>query len=633
MDTSKQRLQGDAPPKFFPLTEALSILWQASDPGSRQKLGIALLLVLASSLLGILAPVLLKLMVDGFSRREPDGLLLLLSAYVLALGLMRALAELKSSVHASAEQGILRRLSQRLFAHLLALPLRFHLDQQTGAMGRILENGLLGYRLTLQHVMFSALPVLIELVMMGLILMHFGHAGILLILALAAASYGLAFGLGLRHIAGPARAISRSHVAASALLTDSLLNQETIKSFNAGPQIEARYDGALRGIEQSWRCFFRQRTLNGCLVAVVLTLSLAASLLYAGHEVRSGRMTLGDFILVNSYLLQTLKPLEMLGIAARDMTQGMAFIENLISLLRQSGEAQSRGPQQALADGGLEVRFENVSFSYHGSACSPAEPTLREVSFKARPGATIALVGASGSGKSTVARLLLRLLDPDAGRILLNDIPIVELSLRELRGAIAIVPQDILLFHDTIARNIAFGRPGSNQAEIEEAARQAHIHDVILQLPEGYDTIVGERGLKLSGGEKQRIAIARAALTRPRIWVCDEATSALDSGTEQKILRTLIAESRRTTTYLIIAHRLQTILQADEILVFDQGRIVERGTHEVLLARKGVYRELWRLQQRSQEEGSPPTLTDEPGSPGKERLGSLRTNRRDQGLR
>jgi ATP-binding cassette subfamily B protein len=429
----------------------------------------------------------------------------------------------------------------------------------------------------------------VELVAVAVVLLNFGHAKYLVILALAAAAYVAAFQRGAADIRAPAQSVSQSHIEAHAVLTDSLSNYETVKYCSAEPLVCARYDQALGRTESAWRRFFARRAANGLIVAAIFAVSLCVAMLCAVQDVARGAMTIGGFVLVNAYVLRLVQPLEMLGAALRDAAQGLAFLEKLLELFREQRE-RDVGNGRTAAEARGELSFEDVSFSYRRG-----RPVLRNVTFRVAPGRTVAVVGVSGSGKSSLIRLLFRLYEPDSGRILLDGIPLDETPLPTLRQAIAVVPQDTMLLHDTIARNIGFGRCGSTRPEIEEAARIANLHEFILGLPDGYETVVGERGLRLSGGERQRIAIARAALKRPRLFVFDEATSSLDSTTEQEILGNLKRLASSATT-LVIAHRLSTIVHADEILVLDRGAVVERGCHAELLAREGRYATLWRAQ-------------------------------------
>ncbi len=370
------------------------------------------------------------------------------------------------------------------------------------------------------------------------------------------------------------------------------MNHEAIKYFDAERVVCNRYDTALGHRESAWRRFFNEYAINALIVASIFGLSLAVSLIYAARDVAHGAMTVGDFVLINAYVVRLVQPLEMLGFAVRDIAQGVAFLSAMLALLREKTEGSGTLvlTTRASASNG-ELTFEQVNFSYRQERV-----VLKDVSFTVPAGKTVAIVGVSGSGKSSLIRLLFRLYDPDSGRILLDGLPIADMPLSTVRQSIAVVAQDVVLFHDTISRNIGFGRFGASQLEIEDAARLAQLHDVIMAMPEGYETVVGERGLKLSGGERQRVAIARAALKRPRIYVFDEATSSLDSRTEKEILRNLTELSSRCTT-LVIAHRLSTIIHADEILVLNRGVIAERGAHDELRTLGGYYAGLWDAQQ------------------------------------
>ena len=577
------------------LREALQLLWAVADSFARRRLLVALCLVATGSLLAALTPIALKLLIDGLTAKPAAiavaGPITLVLLYVCGQYLTRLLTELRTFAHGQAEQRVRRHIGRELFEHLMRLPLRFHLDRRTGAMGETAEQGIRGYQLLLTHLIYTILPVTVEFLAVGAVLIHFGHPGYLAVLGVASIVYVAVFQRGAASIQEPARTISASHIEAHAVLNDSLLNFETVKYFDAGRLVCRRYDAALGRTESAWRSFYQRRMVNGALVATIFALSLGVALVMATRDILAGTMTPGDFVMVNAYVLRLMQPLEMLGFAVRDIAQGLAFLEKMLELFRetpeeidvQHDEVASQGTRGALI-------FLNVSFSYR-----PDKAVLRSVSFAVPPGHSVAVVGASGSGKSSLIRLLFRLYEPDGGRILLDGVPISQMSLSMLRQAIAVVPQDTVLFHDTIANNIGFGRGGATLAEIQDAARVAHLHDFILAMPEGYDTTVGERGLKLSGGERQRIAIARAVLKRPRLFVFDEATSSLDSRTEREILANLVNVSHKCTT-LVIAHRLSTIANADEILVLDGGVIVERGTHRELRELRGHYAALWQAQ-------------------------------------
>lgn len=590
------------------LREALRLLWSESDSYIRRRLGLALSLVIGYSALTALAPIAFAYLVDLFAgirvdlfadSRKSDGAVniglpvMLVGAYVLSQFLVRALSAVRDLLHGRGEQRLYRYLSRRLFAHIVGLPLRFHLERKTGAMGETLTQGLHGYQMLLQHSVYTILPALVEFGTIILVLIVFGHPLYLIIYAVAALSYAYAFARGAAAVTEPARAASSSHVEAHAVMTDSLLNYETVKYFNAEIAVYDKYDIALERTESAWARFYRLRTLNSLVVGLIFACSLAAALGYAAYEVMRGTMTLGDFVLINSYMLRITVPLEMVGYAVRDVSQGLAFLSRMLDIFREKPEwdpADKRGEGPETRG---ELVFDHVNFSYRSDRV-----ILRDVSFSVPAGRTVAIVGISGSGKSSLIRLLFRLCDPDSGQVVLDGVPISEMPLSALRQSIAVVPQDLVLFNDTIANNIAFGRWGATREGVERAARLAHLHTFIASLPDGYDTMVGERGLKLSGGERQRVAIARAAVKQPRIYVFDEATSSLDTRTEREILRNLTEVSKGCTT-LVIAHRLSTIVHADEIVVLEQGTIIERGSHASLIAADGAYAALWRVQNHS----------------------------------
>ena len=579
---------------------AFRLLLQETSHRLKLVFALALLFVLASSALAALSPVILKLIVDRLTNPNAlDSTYLLVGflalAYTASHWFSRFFGELRGLIIGRADQRLYRNLSLRLFKHVMALPLRFHLDRKTGALSQTLTNGLLGYRMLVQHLISTVLPVAMEIATMSVVLLVLDQPVFLGIIAVTMTCYAIAFTVGALRLTHPSRAVSSAHIEANALLTDSIINYETIKSFSAEPRMHQRMDEAFAETESRWAQFFSRKAMNGVVVGTIFAASLGTSVYVAANEVQQGRMSLGDFVLVHAYMLRVFQPMEMLGFAFRDIAQGVAFIEKMIEVFRQEPEQASSRGTRALPPGSGEIQFEGVSFSYDSE-----RSILKDVSFKVPAGKTVAIVGPSGSGKSSLVRLLVRFWEPDDGRILIDGAPVSTVSGATLRAEIAVVPQDTVLFNDTIAYNIAMGSAECTEGDVEDAAKLAHIHDFIVARPEGYSTLVGERGLKLSGGEKQRVAIARAALKRPRIFVFDEATSSLDSKTEQKILRNIDEVSRGTTT-LVIAHRLSTIVAADEILVLEEGRIVERGRHQDLLRLGGKYQTMWNTQRHDLE--------------------------------
>ena len=574
------------------MSEIISILWRDTDRFVRRRLAGVVLLVVAASVLTALAPLVLKWLIDGFAQQRRDALSpsILVGAYVLSQFLARIAGEVRGLVYARAERRMFRVLSGRLFAHLVRLPLRFHLDRKTGAVGQALENGLTGYQLILHHLVFTLLPVAAEFGTMIIVLLRLTHPAFLMFFCAALVFYAAVFMHAAKAIARSARSASAAHVEAAAHMTDALLNVELVKYFVAETIVQERIVGALSRTESEWVGFYRRYAVNGVAVSAIFAAFLAATALYAVHEVKGGRLTVGDFVLVTTYMLQVVRPVEALGYAIQGFSQGAAMLEKVLALFHEKSEPEQRS-NVVRHDGPGQLEFENVTLSY-----APHRTAIHSVSFKVPAGKTVGIVGASGSGKSTLVRLLVRLLEPDAGRILLDGVPISTFPLATLRHSIAVVPQDAALFNDSLGANIGFGKANCTQAEIEQAARRAHLHEFIAGLPDAYDTNVGERGLKLSGGERQRLSIARAAIRRPRIYIFDEATSALDSATELEIAQNL-REISQTVTTLVISHRLSTVQHADEIIVLEAGAVVERGTHNSLLRQDGQYAAFWAAQQ------------------------------------
>jgi ATP-binding cassette subfamily B protein len=585
------------------LREVWALVWSQADGFVKARMTIALLLITAASALTALGPLALKLLVDGLTGPVMPPALsigLLVCLYVFSQWLARSVGEIRGLIYARAERRMSRTLSERLFAHILRLPLRFHLNRQTGALTQSLTNGLQGYQMVLHTVVFSILPVASELGTVVVVLAKLGQPTFLGMFCAAIVCYVIVFSYAAHRTRKAARSASAAQVESTGTMTDGILNYETVKYFAAEPIVEGKVSGALVQSEVEWVRFYRQYAVNGLLVATIYAAFLGATIWYAAQEVQGARISIGTFVLINTYMLQIVRPVEMLGYAVQSLSQGVAYLDKMLELFREKTEPGFVPPREALqsapsspqgAAGRVgELEFRDVCLAYRAD-----RSVLKGVSFKLSAGHTLGIVGPSGSGKSTVVRLVARLLEPDRGTILLDGVPIQEWSLRELRESIAVVPQDTVLFDDSIGYNIGFGRPGSSQEDIEEAARLANLHDFILSLPEQYATRVGERGVKLSGGERQRVSIARAALKRPRIYVADEATSSLDSQTEGDIVKNLEEVSRNTTT-LVIAHRLSTVVHADQIVVVDAGVVAERGTHASLLAQNGRYAALWRAQ-------------------------------------
>jgi ATP-binding cassette subfamily B protein len=570
----------------------VDIIWSDADRFVRQRLAAVLLLVITASVLTALGPLALKWLVDGFTGQARNSLspYILVGAYVLSQFLARAVGEVRGLVYARAERRLFRVVSGRLFAHILRLPLRFHLDRKTGGVSQTLENGLTGYQMILHQLVFTLLPVTAELGTIIVVLVHLAPPAFLALFCGALVCYAAAFVHAAMALARSAKSASAAHVEAAAQMTDALLNVESVKYFAAEAVVQQRVGRALSRTEEQWVGFYRRYAVNGIAVSTIFATFLAATTLYAVQEVQGARLTVGDFVLLTGYMLQLIRPVEALGYAMQGFSQGAAMLEKMLELFHETSEPHQPGDAVRL-EGAGQLEFENVTLSYGSHRAA-----LQGVSFKVPAGKTVGVVGASGSGKSTLVRLLVRLLEPDTGQILLDGVPIAALPLASLRQSIAVVPQDAVLFNESVGDNIAFGKADCTQEEIEQAARRAHLHEFIASLPDAYHTNVGERGLKLSGGERQRLSIARAAVKRPRIYVFDEATSALDSATELEIVRNLREISQSITT-LVITHRLSSVVHADEIIVLETGTVVERGTHASLLRQHGRYAAFWEAQQ------------------------------------
>jgi ATP-binding cassette subfamily B protein len=520
---------------------------------------------------------------------------------LLAYGLLRLstslFAELRELVFAKATQGAARRIALETFEHLHSLSLRFHLERQTGGMTRDIERGVRGIESLISYSLYSIVPTLIEVTLVLSVLAVKFDAWFAWI-TLAALVVYIAFTVSITEWRTQfRRQANEFDSAAHTKAVDSLLNYETVKYFNNEGFESRRYDESL---ERLRRARLKSQTTLSMLNTgqqLIIAIGLVAMLWRATQGVVEHRMTLGDLVMVNAFMIQLYIPLNFLGVLYREIKQSLTDLDKMFTLMEREREVADRpgAPALSLAGGDWTVRFDHVSFAYE-----PARPILHDVSFEIPSGKTVAVVGPSGSGKSTLARLLYRFYDVQHGRIRIGGQDIRDVTQASVRRAIGIVPQDTVLFNDTVEYNIAYGRPGATRDEIEEAARAARIHDFIASTPLGYANIVGERGLKLSGGEKQRVAIARTLLKGPPIMIFDEATSALDSANERAIQAELNGVARNKTA-LVIAHRLSTVVDAHEILVMEAGRIIERGTHADLLARGGRYAEMWALQQQSRE--------------------------------
>ncbi len=571
-------------------------LWPKGEWGLRSRVMAAVVLLILSKVTNVYVPIFYKHAIDALGEPKAQAVAVpvaLILAYGLARVLAQAFGEVRDAVFAPVSQRAIRNLALDVFGHLHALSLRFHLERQTGGLSRVIERGTQGMEFLIRFMVFNILPTLFEIVLVGAILWQL-YDWRFSVVTLAAVTGYIVFSVVLSEWRIKfVRRMNDADTEANAKAVDSLLNFETVKYFGNEAHESRRYDVGRRIYENAAIRSSRTLSMLNIGQGAIIALGLAAVMVMAGHGVTQGTMTVGDFVAVNAFLLQLYQPLNMLGFAYREIRNAIVSMERMFGLLDVPAEIADKPSAPALAVTGGEIVFDHVDFHY-----DKARPILHDVSFRVAPGNTVAIVGSSGAGKSTVSRILYRFYDVAAGRVLIDGQDIREVTQRSLRAAIGVVPQDTVLFNDTIYYNIAYGRPEASREEVEEAARLARIHDFIMALPQGYEATVGERGLKLSGGEKQRVAIARTILKSPRILLFDEATSALDTRTEQEIQRSLEEVSRGRTT-VVIAHRLSTIIHADEIVVLDRGRVAERGRHGELLAKDGLYADMWRRQQEA----------------------------------
>jgi ATP-binding cassette subfamily B protein len=582
-------------------------LWPSDRADLKLRMLLAAILLLLAKLATIAVPFTFKwatdaLVGDGGRDAAPQSWwawllaapILLTVAYALMRIAMAGLTQLRDGLFARVAMHAVRKLALRTFEHLHLLSLRFHLERKTGGLTRVLERGRNGIETIVRMVILQAVPTAVELALIVVVLLYqFDWRYVVVTLVTVALYMAFTYAATEWRIA-IRRSMNESDADANTKAIDSLLNYETVKYFNAEERERARYDRAMaRYEEMSVRSYTSLAVLNAGQAAI-FTVGLGAAMVMCAYGVRAGTNTVGDFVMINALMIQLYQPLNFMGMVYREIKQAVTDIETMFTVLARKPEIEDAPGAAPLKVSAGAIRFENVCFAYE-----PARPILKGVSFEVPAGKTVAIVGPSGAGKSTISRLLFRFYDVTGGRILIDGQDIRAVTQKSLRAAIGMVPQDTVLFNDTIRYNIRYGRWDATDAEVEEAARLARIDAFIRACPRGYETEVGERGLKLSGGEKQRVAIARTILKGPPILVLDEATSALDSHTEKEIQDALERVSKNRTT-LVIAHRLSTIVGADEIIVLDGGVVVERGTHHQLLAKGGLYASMWNRQREAE---------------------------------
>jgi ATP-binding cassette subfamily B protein len=588
---------GSAAPSFRPLWRLMPYLW----PKGRSDLKWRVVWSLVFLMLGIIATTVsqqfLGAAVDAFGTTPQDAALwvviALVAAYAMSRVLMQAFAQLRDGVFAKVQYHAMREVAVETFAHVHTLSLRFHLERKTGGLSRIIERGTRGIDNILSFALFSVFPILFQVLIYAGLLLYTFNAWVALTAILMVAAYSWFTVAITRWRVAFRREMNQSDTDANSKAVDSLLNFETVKYFNNEAHETRRYD---RSMEKYANASIQSQTSLSILntgQAAIIAIGQGIVLVLAAMMVKSGEVKLGQFVAANLIVIQLYQPLNLLGTVYREITQGLVDMEAMFRLLNQHQDVQDRPGAPPLTVTGGEIRFEDVVFAY-----DPERIVLKGISFTVPAGKTVAVVGPSGAGKSTISRILYRFYDIQSGRVTIDGQDIRDVTQASLRTVIGIVPQDTVLFNDTVRYNIAYGRIGAGDAEIEEAARLAQIDKFIALLPRGYDAMVGERGLKLSGGEKQRVAIARTILKNPPILMLDEATSALDTGTEREIQGALKEVSLGRTT-LVIAHRLSTVIDADEILVLDHGQIIERGRHGELLALNGHYAAMWNKQREA----------------------------------
>jgi ATP-binding cassette, subfamily B, heavy metal transporter len=590
---------GDGAPSFRPLWMLMPYLWPKGQRELRVRVVVSVLFLILATAATSWSPLFYGAAIDKLARTPAEiaigAALALIAAYTVSRILMQALAQLRDGIFAKVQYHAMREVAVSTFAHVHTLSLRFHLERKTGGLSRVIERGTKGIDTMLSFALFSIFPTVLLLGFYSVILLEKNGPWVALVtLAMVVAYVWFTFAITRWRIQFR-RDMNQSDTDANTKAVDSLLNYETVKYFNNEVHETRRFDVSMAKYSRaSIQAQISLSVLNTGQ-AIIMALGLGAVMALAAYDIRAGRITVGALVAANAILIQLYQPLNLLGTVYREITQALVDMEAMFRLLHQPIEVKDKPGAPDLVVTGGAIKFDNVVFAYE-----PARTVLKGISFTVPAGKTVAVVGPSGAGKSTISRILYRFYDIKSGSVTIDGQDIRDVSQASLRKVIGIVPQDTVLFNDTVKYNIAYGRIDASEAEVKEAARLAQIDKFIRELPLGYDAMVGERGLKLSGGEKQRVAIARTILKNPPILLLDEATSALDTHTEREIQGAL-GEVSRNRTSLVIAHRLSTVIDADEILVLDHGEIIERGRHDALVARNGHYASMWNKQKQAAE--------------------------------
>ncbi len=570
-------------------------LWPDDEPWVKRRVVLAMFMLVLAKVIAVYTPILYKGAVDGLAGEGVPPLALGAIGLTVAYGVARMMTvgfqQLRDALFAPVGQRALRALALETFQHIHQLSMRYHITRRTGGLSRIIERGVKGVEFLLRFLLFSIGPLILELLLVAIILMWLFDVWYLVVVALTIALYIWFTFTVTEWRVKLRREMNDQDTEANQRAIDSLLNFETVKYFNAEQREAERYDSSMKAYAQAALKTAYSLAFLNFGQSFLITCGLIGVMVLAAIGVQNGTLTVGDFVMVNAYMIQITVPLNFLGTVYREIRQALVDMGQMFQLLEQPSEVVDKPNARALKVNGGEVTLDDVHFGYEAD-----REILKGVSLTVPAGQTVAIVGATGSGKSTIGRLLFRFYDVTDGALKIDGQDVRDVNLTSLHAAIGVVPQDTVLFNDTIRYNIAYGRDGASQTEIEDAARAAQIHDFIVSLPEGYETKVGERGLKLSGGEKQRVGIARTLLKNPPILLLDEATSALDTDTEQEI-KGALARAGEGRTVITIAHRLSTIAEADQIVVLEQGKIIEQGTHDDLLASAGRYAQLWNRQQ------------------------------------